>query len=290
MSAKPRILLQLDSDPQPSVFDRVVAVDAGCDHVFAHGGIRPETVRDLVHGAIFTRGGSDLKRTAIFVGGSSVAMGDEILARVKQAFFGQLRVSVLLDPNGSNTTAAAAVVVAGRHLTLSGCSALVLGSTGPVGRRVARLLAREGARVSVASRGLERSRDVAETVALAVPGVSVTPVVTSAPAELQAALEGVELVIAAGGPGACLLPLAARQAASSLQVAIDLNAVPPLGIEGVKSGDAGADRQGHIAHGAIGVGGLKMAIHKAAIARLFEANDLILDAEEVLAIGKAVSA
>ena len=30
---KPKILLQLDTDPLPSVFDRVVAVDAGADHV-----------------------------------------------------------------------------------------------------------------------------------------------------------------------------------------------------------------------------------------------------------------
>ena len=32
---------------------------------------------------------------------------------------------------------------------------------------------------------------------------------------------------------------------------------------------------------ALGVGGLKMKIHKACIARLFERNDLILDAETI---------
>jgi methylenetetrahydrofolate/methylenetetrahydromethanopterin dehydrogenase (NADP+) len=33
--------------------------------------------------------------------------------------------------------------------------------------------------------------------------------------------------------------------------------------------------------GAVGVGGTKMKIHKAAVARLFERNDQVLDAEEI---------
>ena len=69
VDAKPSILIQLDTDPQPSVFDGVVAVDSGVDHLFRHGGIRPEAVRDLVYGALFTRGGVDLRRSAIFIGG-----------------------------------------------------------------------------------------------------------------------------------------------------------------------------------------------------------------------------
>src|SRR3954466_5543663 len=111
-ATKPTILLQLDPDPQPSVFDGVVAVDAGVAHLFRHGGVPPDKVRDLVHGALFTRGGPDLKRTAIFVGGSDVARGEAILKAVTDSFFGPFRVSVLLDANGANTTAAAAVLAA----------------------------------------------------------------------------------------------------------------------------------------------------------------------------------
>src|SRR5436190_2592862 len=108
---KRTILIQLDSDAQPSVFDRVVAVDAGADEVFSYGGVKPEQVRELVHGAIFTRGPKDLKNTAIFIGGSDVAQGEKLLAEVKKHLLPQygLSVSVLLDPNGANTTAAAAV-------------------------------------------------------------------------------------------------------------------------------------------------------------------------------------
>src|SRR5688572_22061185 len=74
------ILIQLDSDAHPSVFDRVVAVDAGAELVFSYGGIRPEDVRSVVHGAIFTRGPKDLSRTALFIGGADVAAGERLLA------------------------------------------------------------------------------------------------------------------------------------------------------------------------------------------------------------------
>src|SRR5947209_14605817 len=145
MMDKPKILIQLDSDPQASVFDRVVATDAGADHVLSYGGVRPEQVRDLVHGAIFTRGPQDLKRTALFIGGSDVAAGERLLAEAVRHMLPQfgLRVSVLLDANGANTTAAAAVRAAARHLDLKQAQALVLGGTGPVGQRVALLPARD---------------------------------------------------------------------------------------------------------------------------------------------------
>ncbi len=146
-STKPKILIQLDTDPQPSVFDAVVAVDAGAEQLFRHGGVTPANVRDLVYGALFTRGPADLSATAIFIGGSNVAAGEAVLDAVKTTFFGPFRVSVLFDANGANTTAAAAVLAAlqGSGGSLEGVPAAVLAATGPVGHRAARLLARLGA-------------------------------------------------------------------------------------------------------------------------------------------------
>src|SRR5215216_3248542 len=80
MSDKRKILVQLDTDPHPSVFDRVVAIDAGADELFSYGAVTPQQVAGLVHGAIFTRKPSDLKRTALFVGGSDVAAGEALVA------------------------------------------------------------------------------------------------------------------------------------------------------------------------------------------------------------------
>jgi hypothetical protein len=287
---KRKILIQLDPDPQPSVFDRVVAVDAGADEVFSYGGVKPEQVQGLVHGAIFTRGPKDLKNTAFFIGGSDVSAGERLLQEACRHMIPQfgLRVSILLDANGANTTAAAAVRVAADHLDLSKAKALVLGGTGPVGQRVALLLAGLGAEVRVGSRQQSKAAPVCETIRAKVKDARVSPVGTGSPAEMQAALSGQGLVVAAGAAGVVLVPKSLRAACPDLRVAVDLNAVPPLGIEGVEVGDKAAQRDGIIAFGALGVGGTKMKIHKAAIARLFESNDQVLDAPEVFALAQGI--
>jgi hypothetical protein len=242
---KRKILIQLDSDPHASVFDRVVAVDAGAEEVFSYGGVRPEHVRDLVHGAIFTRGPKDLKHTAFFIGGSDVAAGEVILAEVRKYLLPQfgLRVSVLLDANGANTTAAAAVRAAARHLNLAKIKALVLGGTGPVGQRVARLMGGQGAEVRLGSRQAARAAKSCDAIRATRPDARLTPVAAGSPDEVREALRGCHLVVAAGAAGAVLLPRSARSPAPDLKVAIDLNAVPPTGIEGVEVMDKGAERE-----------------------------------------------
>ena len=283
MSEKRKILLHLDTDPQPSVFDRVVAVDAGVDFLFTHHSVKPEQVQGLVHGAIFTRGPKDLHRTAVFIGGSDVAAGEAVLAEVQKALIPQYRltVSVMLDSNGSNTTAAAAVRAASKHMDLGQAKALILGGTGPVGLRVARLLARQGAHVRLGSRSVDRAREACETIRARVPNAKVEAIGTANAGDGPKALDGRDLVIAAGAAGAVLLPAKLRAGAKGLHVLIDLNAVPPAGIEGVEVTDKAVSRDGAICYGAIGVGDTKMKIHKSAVAMLFEQSALVLDAEEV---------
>lgn len=284
--SKPKILLQLDSDPQASVFDSVVAVDAGVDHLLRHASVEAAQVRDLAYGAMFTRGGDDLRHTAIFIGGSDVAAGEALLQEVRGAFFGPVRVSVMLDSNGANTTAAAAVLLAGKHCDLSGTTALVLAATGPVGSRVVRLLAAAGAKVHVASRDRARAEAVCQSVTARLPEAKLTAVEARSQEQLVELLAQAQVIIAAGAPGIELLSAEARRAAGQLRVAIDLSAVPPLGLAGIEVTDKAKERDGALVYGAIGVGGTKMKIHKAAIQRLFEANDQVLDAEEIYAIGR----
>ena len=287
--SKPKILLQLDTDVQPSVFDAVVAIDSGADHLLRHGSVTAENVRELIFGGMFTRSPGDLSATAVFIGGTNVVAAEAILDRVRLTFFGPLRMSVLIDANGCNTTAAAAVVSAERHISLD-TTALVLGGTGPVGQRVAQLLAGAGASVRIGSRDEARAKSVCERIAsLGVAG-QLTGVATGSSELLDAALDGVELVIAAGAAGTTLLPAAARQRASALRVAIDLNAVPPLGIEGVEPSARAAELDGAIVYGALGVGGLKMKVHRAALQRLFTSNDQILDVGEVYEIASELEA
>ncbi len=283
MSDKKKILVQLDTDVQASVFDRVVAVDAGADFLFTHFSVKPEQVQALVHGAIFTRGTKDLNHTAVFIGGSDVREGEAVLAAVCKSLIPQygLCVSVMLDSNGSNTTAAAAVRAASKHMDLGQSKALVLGGTGPVGQRVARLLARQGAHVRVGSRSVERAHAVCAEIRSKLPDAQVEAVSTASSSDGLKALEGRDLAIAAGAAGAMLLPAKLRATTRSLHLMIDLNAVPPAGIEGIELTDKAVTRDGIICYGAIGVGDTKMKIHRAAIVQLFEKNTYVLDAEEI---------
>ena len=283
-----RLLLQLDTSPLPSVFDRVVAYDAGADEIMSCSGVTEENARDLVHGAIFTRGPKDLHNTAIFIGGADMAAGERVLRAVKEAFLGPLRVSVMLDSNGSNTTAVAAVVKLQLAGDVRNRRTVVTAATGPVGMRVAGLLAQAGADVTVTSRRAEGGAKVAGDVNRRF-GTPVKAVAMADGSQAAAVLEGCELLLNAGGFGVNVIPREAWTRRPGLRAAADLNAVPPLGIEGIEAVDNGVDREGVMAFGALGIGGLKMKLHKACIAGLFERNDLVLDAESILAVARTLS-
>jgi hypothetical protein len=284
---KKTILIQLDPDAHASVFDRVVAIDSNVDELFSYANVQPDQVRDLVHGAIFTRGPKDLKNSALFIGGGNVDKSEALLAKALAAMVPEygLRVSVLFDANGCNTTAAAAVRIAAKTLDLKDKKVLILAGTGPVGQRAALLLAKLGAKVFLSSRTIEKARSAIVSIGKKI-GESPAPVAIQVAndVELKSALEGVELVISTGAAGVCLLPEKIRQAVSSLKMVVDLNAVPPMGIEGTSVMDKGAIREGVVCYGAIGVGDLKMKIHRAAIAALFTRNDQVMDALEVYEI------
>ena len=276
-----KLLLQLDTSPHPSVFDRVVAYDAGADEIMSHGGVTDDAVRDLVHGCIFTRGPKDLKNTAVFIGGTDMAAGERLLAAVRKAFFGPMRVSVMLDSNGGNTTAVAAVAKLQQAAgDVQGHRAVITAGTGPVGVRAAGLLAKAGADVIITSRRPEQSTPVIEQIRQRFGG-SVRAVSLADGSQAPAVLEGAELLLNTGPAGVRLVPRDAWAGRAGLRAAADLNAVPPLSIEGIEVTDDGVERDGVKVFGALGVGSLKMKIHKACIARLFERNDLVLDVETI---------
>ncbi len=286
---KPRILLQLDTDQLPSSFDAVVALDAGTQHLLQYASVDPKNVVGLVHGAIFTRGPADLHSTAIFIGGSDLDAGEAVLKSVCKAMFDPLRVSVVLDSNGANSTACAAVLSAMQHVDLNGKHALVLAATGAVGKRVCLLLAKQNARLSIASRSRKRAEAVAESIQQhSAKGTHFECFDYDSQKLLSAQLETCEVIISCGAAGIELLSATQLAKATNLKVAIDLNAVPPVGLTGIKPNDKAVRRGERFDFGALGVGGLKMKIHKAAIAAAFEKNDQVIDATEMLAIGQTL--
>jgi hypothetical protein len=139
--------------------------------------------------------------------------------------------------------------------------------------------------VRACSREVARAEVVCERVKLLVPGAKITAWAPSTDAELLQAMDGAQLVVSAGAARTLLAPAAVMEAATSLRVAIDLNAVPPNGLEGVDVRDRRTTRGRLLSYGALGVGRLKMRIHKAVIQRMFERNDGVFDADAVLEIG-----
>lgn len=283
-----KLLFQFDTDTHPSVFDTVVAYDGGADHVIGHGNLTPENVRALVEGTIFTRPPKDKKNTAIFVGGSDMAAGQALFNAVQAYFFPGFQVSVMLDSNGSNTTAAAAVAKLASSGTLSGKHAVVLAGTGPVGQRAAVMLAEEGAQVTIVSRSMAKS----EKACLAMKerfNVNLTPSEASDSDARGDAIQNAQIVLATGAAGIELLKPEHWQNNPNLEMLADANATPPIGIGGTDMMDKGIDRHGKIIWGAIGFGALKLALHRACIAQLFEDNKQVLDAELIFKLAKEMA-
>jgi methylenetetrahydrofolate/methylenetetrahydromethanopterin dehydrogenase (NADP+) len=282
-----KILMQLDTDKYASSFDMVTAYDAGVDQIMSFAGIGAEDVRGLVYGTMFTRGGDALKNTAIFIGGSSVPAGEATLKSVQETFFGPVRVSVMADPNGSNTTAAAAVLKILRAVPVAGKCAVIFAGTGPVGVRASALLAKEGCKVILTSRQLDRAQKACQSIGERFH-LEVTPAEVRDDPSVERALEGANIVMACGAAGVELVKKELWAGSPSVEAVADVNAVPPTGIGGIKPSDDGKERDGKLAFGALGIGGLKMKIHRAAVAHLFDQNDLVLDVEEIYAIGKSL--
>ena len=302
-----KILIQLDSDKFASTFDSIVAQDAGVDAVLSYGSITPADIRSLIQGTIFTRGVQDLKTLAVWIGGSDVDMGEQILAEARLSFFGPFQISLMLDSNGCNTTASTAIAKLARQMDLKERNALVIGY-GPVGLRAAVLLAGEGCRVRLSSipsclfgnrfdedlaqrtlrNALVAAKTFSETASAASGGI--VEVTDTAGADgLEGLLDEAEILVAAGPAGLRLLPSASWSAKPRLKWMVDFNLVEPLGIECIKPEDDFAEHAGKRALGALAIGNPKMKVHKTCIASLFESNNLVLNTEGVYAIAKKLT-
>jgi hypothetical protein len=283
------VLLQLDTGEHASPFDAIVAHDAGVDVLLSHADVKPEAVRGLVQDAFFTRGVDDLETMAVWVGGRDVGTGEEVFSAVQEAFFGPFRVSVMLDSNGCNTTAATTIARIAKARGLAESRAAVLG-LGAVGLRSAVLLRNEGCAVTLATlpsdlfgddrpyrppRGLEGARRL---------GFEVREPADRA--ELEAILEGAQIVLAAGPSGVEVLRRDFWAQHPTIELLADYNAAEPLGVEGTQATDDLADHDGKLVLGALAIGGPKMKVHKTCVRRLFESNDQVLDTDAVYAIAR----
>jgi hypothetical protein len=283
-----KVLIQLDTDQHPSTFDAMVAFDSEVpDELLRYGGIEPDVVQGLVQSAYFTRPPGDAN-LAVWVGGSSVGAGEEVLEAVKKSFFGPFHVSVMLDSNGCNTTAATTVAMLAREIDLKGRRVVIVGA-GAVGLRAAKILIDEGCDVTVSGIPKDRFGGKEYRRARGLTTAEERGIPIAEPEDddaLKALLDGASLVLAAGPAGVELLPESMWREIDSIEVLADFNAADPLGIEGTSAQDEFKDYDGKKVLGALAIGGPKMKVHKTCIQRLFETSDAVLDVDGVYEIAK----
>lgn len=283
-----KLLFQFDTDTHASSFDTVVAYDGGADSVMTYAGLTTDNISALVAGTIFTRPPHYKKNTAIFIGGSDVEAGCVLLQAIQRQFFAGFQVSVMLDSNGCNTTSSAAVAKIATNTMLANKKVVILAGTGAVGSRAAALFALEGADVTIASRRLENAKNTCIAIKNRF-NVALTAVATRDDNERADAIKDAHIVLATATSGVELLKPKHWQNNPNLEVIADMSATPPLGIGGINALDTGTVRYGKKIWGALGIGSLKLSLHKACIAKLFTNNKQVLDAELIFKLAKEMA-
>ncbi|HEX7812737.1 MAG TPA: NAD(P)-dependent methylenetetrahydromethanopterin dehydrogenase [Burkholderiales bacterium] len=230
---------------QASPFDINMAYDSGYGAVVPYAHVAPDQVAALTQDAIFSRGPKGARRTGIFIGGRDNGMAADMFDAARKAMVPPFEVSVLVDPSGAFTTAAAMVAAVEKHLLaghatdLKGKTVMIFGGSGPVGAAAAVLASQAGAKVGIVGReDVSRARRTAEDCNMRY-GTRVEPIEANTETLKLETMRRADVVLATARAGHRVVTRAMLGAAPQLLVAADVNAVPPSGIEGVEAMDAG---------------------------------------------------
>jgi len=266
---KRSILHMFDPMPNNSPFDINMAMDAGFDVLMPYSNVKLDSINRLTQDVIFSRSPAGVKRTGIFIGGRDLGLAMDMLDASQQAMVPPFEVSVFADPSGAFTTAAALVACVEQELKvrhdkeLKECNALVFGGTGPVGIATGIIASLAGADTALVD---HLSIDAASDVAKAYNrrfGCTLRGACASSEADKVKLVSDADIIFCAAKAGVLVLSSAVLKEARQLKVAGDVNAVPPLGIEGIKRNDSGAslihaiNSQGAVGVGALAVGNVK---------------------------------
>jgi hypothetical protein len=276
-----KILVYLSNEPQPSLFDLIVAYDSDVDVVLPYGNVTKDDITDMVYGCIFTRRPKKLINTAILIGGNDSDLADGMMKKASKTFFGDFRVSIMADPNGNSTTSAATVAKIKDKLTdLKGMESVVLAGTGPVGERVSVLLNREGSSVTLTSRKHEKAERACQKIKEKY-NRDITPMQVSNDEECLEAVKNADIVVGTGKAGIQLMSKEVWARCPSIKVLADANAYPPAGIEGVDVGDDGKEMEGKHLFGAVAIGDIKTKGMRDVIRRMYEEKGAFMDLEQI---------
>ena len=284
---KRSILHMFDPMPNNSPFDINMAMDAGFDVLMPYGNVKLDSINRLTQDVIFSRSPAGVKRTGIFIGGRDLGLAMDMLDASQQAMVPPFEVSVFADPSGAFTTAAALVACVEQELKvrhdkdLKECKALVFGGTGPVGIATGIIASLAGADTALVD---HLSIDAASDVAKAYNrrfGCTLRGACASSEADKVNLVSDADIIFCVAKAGVLVLSSAVLKEARQLKVAGDVNAVPPLGIEGIKRNDSGAplihaiNAQGAVGVGALAVGNVKYQLQNELLKLMLKTDKLL---------------
>ena len=279
---RPYVLHMFTPGRQMSPFDVNMAADAGYQIIVPYCEVGLDGIAALTQDTIFSRGPKGALRTGIFIGGRDALLAADMLERAKAAMMKPFVVSLLADPSGAYTTAAAMVARVESALLrtqpqgLAQQRVLILGGTGPVGRIAGVLAARCGAEVSLSSRGLDAAEQAARATGQRF-GVTLHGAAGGDRASLRSALAAADVVLACAAAGMQVVSSEDLAVAKRLKVAADLNAVPPEGIAGLGVMDDGKPLPGTqaVGIGALAIGNVKYQTQQRLLVQMREAEKAV---------------
>ena len=292
-----KVFIFLDTDKHASPFDMLLALDLYPDSaIWKFENVTADDAERLIYDIIFPRGPKGIKHTKIFINGRDMEVANKILEKIRKCMFPPFELSVIIDPRGAYTTASALVA---KTLKLSMNKDLgdlqnkrvtVLAGTGPVGRIAAMLYASEKAKVTITSRSLKRAEVISEKINRELGEDRVFGAEAYTPEKIGEAIRDAEIIASTGAAGVQLLPInILKDYGKKCRIVADVNAVPPPGIEGLKSSADGDEvLPGIFGIGALAIGKLKNKTEAELIRRAVEEPKGIFDYKVAYQIAKGI--
>ncbi len=294
MAAK-SILHMITTLKHMSPFDVNMAVDAGFDSTTPYTNVTLDEVTALTQDAMFSRAPSAATQTGLFFAGRDAVLALDMMDAAKKALLKPFEISLFADPYGSFTTAGAMVACVEKLLRekkqreIKGAKFVIYGATGVVGYSAAVIAAIEGAEVTVVGySGLERIAKLASEMNARF-NINVKPADGSTPELVRQLLIDHEIALCAARAGVQVVSKDDLAAAKNLLIAADVNAVPPLGVEGCGLKDNGAviSPGGALGIGALAIGDVKYDVQSGLFKQMITSDKpLCLDFRHAFALAR----
>ncbi len=297
--SKNSIIHMIDPMAYVSPFDINMAVDAGYDVVIPYANVELWQVNGLLQDAIFSRGPEGVKNTAVFIGGRDIDLAKKMLEAAKKAMVPPFEISVLADPSGAFTTAAALVACVEKELKdkhgmkLEDSRGIIFGGTGPVGIATGVIASLAGAEITLVDhQSIENAKNVADEYNASC-GSTMRGTIAASDADKAYLLASEDVAICTAKAGVEILNDAVLSDTKTLKVVGDVNAVPPLGVRGLGIQDFGAplthatSSKDAVGIGALAVGHIKYKTQQALLKLMLETDKpLYIDFREAFNVAR----